>query len=71
MKRLLVPGLAACVLTIAPSLSASAMPLPKQIVAANRSDVIRVHAGGHSQYGWHPTHGHGSTRGHHRGQHQK
>ena len=71
MKRLLVLGLAACVLTIAPSFSASAMPIPKQIAAANSNDVIRVHAGGHSQHGWHPTYGHGSTRVHHRGHHQK
>jgi hypothetical protein len=74
MKRLLVLGFATSVLTIASSLSVSAMPTPKQIVAADSSArVIRVHAGGHSQRGWHPTHGHANSgsRHHRQGHHEK
>jgi hypothetical protein len=71
MKRLSLLGFAMFILTIAPSLSASAMPIAKQIVAAVPAHVIQAsHAGGHSQNGWHPTHGHGGKKGHHQGHQQ-
>jgi hypothetical protein len=56
MQRLLVLGIAACVLSLMPSVSASAMTILKQnagITDAN-GDVIRVH-------------GHRGGRGHHYG----
>jgi hypothetical protein len=72
MKRVSLLGFAAFILTIAPSLSASAMPIAKQIVAADTNALViqASHAGGHSQNGWHPTHGHGGKKGQHRGHHQ-
>jgi len=66
MKRLLLVGFAACAFALAPSLTASAMPIQKQsmgIVAAD-SDFIQVHGdrGGRGHhYGW------GRGRGHHHG----
>ncbi len=64
MKRLLLVGFAACAFALAPTLSASAMPVAKQqtIVTNTDSDVIQVrgHRGGRGHhYGW--------SRGRHRG----
>ncbi len=66
MKRLLLLGFAACILMLAPSLSASAMSIPKQSAAITGadSDIIQVHGhhGGRGHhYGW------GRGRGHHYG----
>jgi hypothetical protein len=76
MQRLLVLGIAACVLSLMPSVSASAMTILKQnagITDAN-GDVIRVHGhrGGRGHhYGWGRGRGHhygwGRGRGHHYG----
>lgn len=75
MKRILLLGLAACALTLAPALSASAMSIPKQsMVVTDSSDVVQVrgHRGGHGHhYGWGRGRGHhyGWARGRHRGWH--
>lgn len=65
MKRILLLGVAACVLALAPSLSASAMSIPKQstVITSTRTDSIQVrgHRGGRGHhYGW----GRGRGRGH-------
>ena len=65
MKRLLLLGFAACVLLFAPSLSASAMSIPKQstVVSSTDSDLTQVRGrrGGRGHhYGW----GRGRGRGH-------
>lgn len=65
MKRLLFVAFAACVLTLAPTLSTSAMSIPKQsaVISNTDSDIIQVrgHRGGRGHhYGW----GRGRGRGH-------
>ena len=46
MKRLLVIGFAACAVALAPSLSASAMPVATPgVLAASDADVIQVKGG--------------------------
>jgi len=74
MKRFLLIGFAACAFALAPTLSASAMPVAKQgtMVKNTDSDIIQVrgHRGGRGHhYGWGRGRGHhyGWSRGRHRG----
>jgi hypothetical protein len=65
MKRVLLLGIAAGILALAPSLSASAMSIPKQNSTITRADSdliqVRGHRGGRGHhYGW----GRGRGRGH-------
>ena len=67
MKRLLLIGLAACTLALAPTLSASAMSVATpEALGVSDNAVIQVHGHGHHggrghHYGW------GRGRGHHYG----
>jgi hypothetical protein len=66
MKRLLLIGLAACTLALAPSLSASAMSVATpDALGTSDNGVIQVRGGhGHGHgHGW----GHHGGRGHHYG----
>ncbi len=77
MKRLLLIGLAACTLALAPSLSASAMSVATpDALGASDNAVIQVkgghghgwgHHGGHGRhYGWGRGHGRHYGSRHHR-----
>ena len=69
MKRLLLIGLAACAFALAPTLSASAMPVATpDALGVNDGAVIQVKGGhGHGHgHGW----GHHGGRGHHYGWHR-
>jgi hypothetical protein len=71
MKRLLLIGVAACVLATLPSLSASAMPrvAADTLVSDTDSPIILAHGGhrhGHMGRGGHGHH-YGWGRGRHRG----
>jgi hypothetical protein len=83
MKRLLLIAFATCALALAPTLSASAMPIaPANTIAGSDEAAIQVkghgHGGGHGwgrrggrghHYGWSRGRGHhyGWSRGRHRG----
>jgi hypothetical protein len=62
MKRLLLIGFAGCAFALAPTLSASAMPVANPAaITAHESSTVLV-KGGHG-HGW----GHRGGRGHHYG----
>jgi hypothetical protein len=68
MKRLLLIGFAACTFTLAPILSASAMPSANlgALATSTDSSIIQVHGWGHHgghHYGW--GHHHGWRHHHH------
>ena len=72
MKRLLLIGFTACTLALAPTLSASAMPVATPgTLGASDTAVIQVrghgHGHGHGHWGHHRGHGHhyGWFRRHH------
>jgi hypothetical protein len=71
MKRLLLIGLAAGILALAPTLSASAMPgaHPNTLTGTDNS-IIQVHGWGHHggrghHYGWGRGHHYGWRHNHH------
>jgi hypothetical protein len=74
MKRLLLIGFAACAFALAPTLSASAMPVATpNALGSSDAGVIQVRGGhghghghGHMRRGGHGHH-YGWGRGHHRG----
>jgi len=72
MKRLLLIGFAACTFSLAPILSASAMPSANlsALTASTDSSFIQVHGWGHhggrgNHYGWGRGHHYGWGHHHH------
>lgn len=66
MKRLLVIGLTGCAFTLAPALSASAMPAATPYALGGTDEAVIQVKGGHGHghgHGW----GHHGGRGHHYG----
>ena len=74
MKKLILAGFAASALMLAPTMSASALPIHplSPVASSDQSDVIQVrgHGGGRGHhFGWGRGRGHhyGWSRGRHRG----